>query len=59
MTGTTTQNGQIPTDPTQLAGLLLLAVAVTSQLTPEQADALIQMCGLAATVVPFLPRGGR
>jgi hypothetical protein len=59
MTGTIRINGQIPTDPTQLAGLLLLAAALVGQLTPEQADALSQMCGLAATVVPFLPRGGR
>lgn len=59
MTNSGTQNGQIPTDPTTLAGLLLLAAAVTSQLTPEQADALSQIFGLAAAVTPFVPRGGR
>jgi hypothetical protein len=59
VTETRPQNGQIPTDPTTLAGLLLLAAAVIGQLTPEQADALTQMCGIAGTIAPFLQRGGR
>jgi hypothetical protein len=59
MTGSTTHNGQIPTDPTTLAGLLLFAAAVIGQLTPEQADALTQVFGFAGTIAPYLPRGGR
>jgi hypothetical protein len=59
MSGTTSYNGQIPTDPTQLAGLLLFAAAVVGQLSPDQTETLTAVFGLAATVVPFLPRGGR
>jgi hypothetical protein len=52
-------NGQIPTDPTQLAVLLLAAAAITSQLTTDQTAALTQLFGLAGTIAPLLPRGGR
>lgn len=53
------ENGQIPTDPTQLVGLLLLAAAVVGRLDSEQVAAVTAVFGFATTVVPFLPRGGR
>ena len=59
MSGTTAYNGQIPTDPTHLTGLLLLAAAVVGQLRPDQTETLTAVFGFAATVVPFLPRGRR
>jgi hypothetical protein len=52
-------NDRFPTDPTQLLALLLLAAAVISQLTPEQAGALSAVFGFATTIAPFPPRGGR
>jgi hypothetical protein len=59
MADSTCLNDQIPTDPTTLAGLLLLAAAVIGQLTPEQADALTHAFEFAGVIAPFLPRGGR
>lgn len=59
MTGTTHHNDQIPTDPTRLAGLLLLAAAIVSQLTADQAEALAACIGLAGALNPWIPRGGR
>lgn len=59
MSESRTHNGQIPTDPTQLAALLLIAAAVIGQLTPEQADTLSNTIGFAGALLPFLPRGGR
>ncbi len=59
MTSSTTQSGQIPTDPNTLAGLLLLAAAVIGQLSPDQRDTLSQVLVFATTIAPFLPRGGR
>lgn len=52
-------NDRIPTDPTQLVALLLLATAVIGQLTPEQAGAVSAVFGFATTIAPFPPRGGR
>lgn len=59
MADSTRLNDQIPTDPTHLVGLLLFAAAVIGQLTTDQAQALTQVLGLAGTIAPFLPRGGR
>ena len=59
MSRTTSYNGQIPTDPTHLVGLLLLAAAVVGQLNPEQVDAVSAVFSFATVVVPFLTRGGR
>ncbi len=61
MTGTTRYNGQIPTDP---ATLLLLALAITaaaSQLTPDQAQAVMATGGITefALLMLRLARGGR
>jgi hypothetical protein len=59
MSGTATYNDQIPTDPTQLAVLLLFAAAAVGQLTPDQTETVTAVFSFAATIVPFLPRGGR
>lgn len=59
MSETCSNNDRIPTDPTQLGVLLLLAAAVVGQLNPDQTEAVTAVFGFAATVVPFLPRGGR
>ncbi|MDX2986528.1 hypothetical protein [Streptomyces caniscabiei] len=59
MSGTTSHNGQIPTEPTQLVGLLLFVAAVVGQLSPEQADAVSAVFGFATVIAPFLPRVGR
>ena len=52
-------NDRFPTDPTHLAVLLLLAAALTSQLTPDQTQTLTAVFGLAGALAPHLPRGGR
>lgn len=59
MTGTIHHNDRIPTDPTHLAVLLLLAAAVIARLTPDQTQTLTAVFGLAGTLAPFLPQGGR
>lgn len=56
---TTHHNDRFPTGPTQLAGLLLLATALVSQLTPDQAQTLTAVFGLAGTLAPLLPAGRR
>jgi hypothetical protein len=61
MSGTIRTNGQIPTDPTTL---LCLALAITwtfTQLTTEQAAALVSTGGIAefALLMLRLARGGR
>lgn len=53
------ENGQIPTDPTQLVGLLLLAAAVAGQLGPEQVEAVTAVFGFAAVLAPYLPQARR
>jgi hypothetical protein len=59
MTSSATHNDQIPTDPTRLVGLLLLAAAVVGQLNPDQTEAVTAVFSFAAAINPFLPRGGR
>jgi hypothetical protein len=58
MTDSTTHNGRIPTDPTTVLVLLLGLVCTASQLTPEQAQALIATGGIAELALMTL-RGGR
>ncbi|MFE0207028.1 hypothetical protein [Streptomyces sp. NPDC058985] len=47
MTSSATHNGRIPTDPATALALLLALVYATSQLTPDQANALIATLGVA------------
>jgi hypothetical protein len=61
LTGSTTYNGQIPTDPTTALALLLTIVYTASQLDPDQTQALIAAGGIAelALIALRLARGGR
>ena len=59
MSETCSNNDRIPTEPTQLGVLLLLAAAVVGHMNSEQVAAVTAVFGFATTVVPFLPRGGR
>ena len=59
LSNTTHHNDRIPTDPTHAVALLLLAAALTSQLTPDQTQTLTAVFGLAGALAPHLPRGGR
>jgi hypothetical protein len=59
LSNTTHHNDRIPTDPTQLVVLLLLAAAVISQLTPDQTQTLTAVFGLAGALAPHLPAGRR
>jgi hypothetical protein len=58
MTDSTTHNGRIPTDPTTVLVLLLGLACTASQLTPDQAQALIATGGIAELALMTL-RGGR
>jgi hypothetical protein len=61
VTSSTTQNGQIPTDPTTVLLLALVVTGAASQLTTDQAQAVIATGGIAefALLLLRLARGGR
>jgi hypothetical protein len=61
MTSSATQNGQIPTDPTTALLLALALAGVATQLTADQAQAVIAAGCIAEFVLMILhvARGGR
>lgn len=58
MSDSITHNGRFPTDPITALALLLGLICTASQLTPEQAQALIATGGIAELALMTL-RGGR
>lgn len=54
MTNSRTHNGQIPTDPHTLLVLALAVLGAATQLTPDQAQALVATGGIAEVALLFL-----
>lgn len=59
MSGSTTYNVQIPTDPTEWGVLLICAAAVIGMLTADQLAAVTAVFGFASAIAPLLIAGRR